>query len=213
MQRALRPLILLSIVLAVPIVPLVLWGEMFTDQIAAWQQAPPSRWVLAVGVTAILASDIFLPVPSGPVSTLAGAGLGAVVGTAACWLGMTAGACVAFALARAWGRRVALRFASADDLDRMRDACRRHDVWMLLVTRPLPVLAEACVLLVGTLDTPWQRFLPAVALSNLAIAAVYCLFGQFAAEHEWLIMAVCLSLAVPVALAVWVRQSLASRKR
>lgn len=213
MRGVLRPLLLVAIVLAVPIVPLLIWGEMFTAQLADWQQSPPSRWALAAAVSALLASDIFLPVPSGPVSTLAGAELGAVLGTAACWLGMTLGAVAAFALARRWRRPLALRLATEADLERMQAACRRHDSWMLLVTRPLPVLAEACVLLCGTLDTSWRRFLTAVATSNLAIAATYCLLGQYAAQREWLVVAVCLSLAVPVALALWARQSFPAESR
>jgi uncharacterized membrane protein YdjX (TVP38/TMEM64 family) len=208
-----RALLLISIVLAVPIVPLLIWGELFAGLVAQWQTAPPPQWMLAAAVIAILASDIVLPVPSGPVSTLAGAGLGAMWGTLACWLGMTIGATAAFALARRWGRPLAQRLAPAEDLARMSAACQRHDVWMLLATRPLPILAEACVLMCGTLQSSWPRFLAAVATSNLAIAAAYAAMGRYAIASGWLPLAVCVSLAVPVALTLGVRRTMRPRDR
>lgn len=208
MRHPLKLLITVAILLALPIVPLVIWGEMFTSDVEHWQGAEVNNWLLASILAGILAADIVLPVPSGPVSTLAGARLGAVWGTAACTLGMTAGGVIAFALARRFGRPLAERFADAADLDRLERQSRQHDLWLLLATRPLPILAEACVLVLGLLKMPWRRFLTGLFVSNLAIAATYCLLGQYAAEREWLVAAVCLSLAVPVLLALWARNAL-----
>ena len=209
MRSSVGSLLLLAVVLAIPIVPFVVWGRFFEGPVAAWHQSAPHTGWLVVGVVGILACDIVLPVPSGPVSTLAGAQLGAPLGTLASWTGMTLGAVVAYALVKRWGRPIAERFANREDLQRMAANCQRHDVAMLLVTRPLPIFAEACVLLVGLLGTPWRRFLPAVAVSNLAIAAIYSVLGDYAAEQSWLPAAVCLSLAVPVVLAMWWRRHLA----
>ena len=74
-------------------------------------------------VTAVLASDVFLPVPSGPLSTLAGSQLGFLLGTAASTLGMTLGGMVAFGLARLWGWPLAERLASVEHLHSMSQAC------------------------------------------------------------------------------------------
>jgi 3-dehydroquinate synthase len=49
---------------------------------------------------------------------------------------------------------------------------QRFGSGILVITRALPILAEAAVLLMGTVDLPWRQFLPAVMLSNLGIAAV-----------------------------------------
>jgi 3-dehydroquinate synthase len=162
---------------------------------------------LAALVVAILAIDVVLPVPSGPVSTLAGSHLGVALGTAASTLGMTLGATIAFALARGVGlfrkRKLpddASQSQPAAPPSEAQEACRTHGPWLLIITRPLPIIAEAAVLLVGGLQMPWRQFLPPVIVSNVAISATYALLGQFAAAHGWLPLAVCTSIALPLAI-------------
>ena len=113
---------------------------------------------------------------------------------------------LAYGLAWRWGRAVALRFSNEKDLARLESSAKVHDVWLLIITRPLPVFAEASLLLAGLLRIPWHRFLLTVAVSNLAIAGTYCMLGEYAAERTWLPGAVCLSLAVPVGLALVARR-------
>ncbi len=204
----LRPLLLITVVLILPLLLLVVWGESFMSVAERWQTDPPGRWVLAAAVTAILASDVFLPVPSGPISTLAGSQLGIVLGTAVSTLGMTLGAVIAFALAKTWGRPLAERYSSTQQLAELETACHNHGIWMLILTRPLPILAEACSLLVGALQMSWRQFLPTVFVSNFLIAATYSILGQQAADYGWLPIAVCASVAVTVLATWWWRKRL-----
>jgi 3-dehydroquinate synthase len=202
----LKPLLLITVVLILPLILLAVWGETFLSVAQHWQREPPAPWILATAVTAILASDVFLPVPSGPISTLAGSQLGLVTGTAVSTLGMTLGATIAFALAKAWGRPLAARYCSTEQLAELEAACTAHGVWMLMLTRPLPVLAEACALLVGALQMGWRQFLPTVTISNFLIAATYSLLGQEAARYGWLPLALCASVAVPLLITWWWRR-------
>jgi uncharacterized membrane protein YdjX (TVP38/TMEM64 family) len=149
-------------------------------------------------VIGVLASDVLLPVPSSFVSTLAGSRLGVWIGAAAIWLGMTAGAVGGFALARWFGRPLAERFVAADDLHRMQGLSDRAGPGMLVLTRALPVLAEASVLLLGAMRLPWRRFLPAVALANLGLALAYAALGHFAYQNGHLAVALVASIALPV---------------
>ena len=150
---------------------------MARERVAAWLDPPPSPAVLSALVIGLLASDILLPIPSSLVSTAAGAQLGIVGATLASWLGMTVGACLGFALARQYGRSVAARFASVDDLDKLDSLAARHGATIVVATRALPVLAEAAVLVVGTTRMAWRPFLIATVLSNFGIAAVYATLG------------------------------------
>ena len=108
MRDLLLPLILLALVLAVPIIPFLLFGPSLEEQITGWLDASLSPGALAALIVGLLAADILLPVPSSVVSTFAGSALGFAAGTAASWLGMTAGALLAFVLARLFGRPLAL---------------------------------------------------------------------------------------------------------
>lgn len=206
--RPFKLLLLATVVLVMPLVLLAFGGEMLARPIARLQADPPPRWVVAAVVVGILASDVFLPIPSGPVSTLAGSELGVMGGTLAGAVGMTLGAAVAFGLARRWGRPVAERYAAPDRLAELEAACERHGPWMLVLTRPLPVLAEAAALAVGILQMSWLAMLVPVAATNLALAAAYAALGSHAGESEWLSIALAGTIALPVAAAAWYQRGL-----
>ena len=143
MPRIPRPLLLVILVLLVPIVPFLIAGDRIEAWTLNWLDSCPEPWLLAAATAAILASDIFLPVPSSLVSTLAGAQLGILSATLASWIGLTLGGAIGFGLARRFGRPLVRQFSSASDLEYMERTGSRLGVWMLAATRPLPVLAEA----------------------------------------------------------------------
>ncbi len=218
-RRLARPLLLITIVLVVPIALLVIRGESFATQLREWQTDPPAPMTFAALVVAILAADIVLPVPSGPISTLAGSHLGVALGTAASALGMTLGAVIAFAVARRFAVAEFLRNSNNAASSEQRIAASRasnttpvseklayNGPWMLILTRPLPIIAEAAVLVAGSLHMPWRTFLPPVVVSNVAISATYAALGQLAAEHQWLPLAVAASMAIPLAIALHLRR-------
>lgn len=192
-----------AVVLAIPIVPFLVFGDSAESQIAAWLDASLSPGTAAALVVGLLAVDILLPVPSSVVSTFSGKMLGFWAGTAASWCGMTIGAAAAFWLVRVFGRPLARRLSPEDELLRMEDLADRFGVLVLILARPVPVFAEASVLLMGAVRLDWRRFLIAVGLSNLAIAAVYAALG----DRVQLPVAIAASIAIPLA-AGWVAQRL-----
>lgn len=202
MRELLRTLPLMCVVLLVPVLPFVLLGESFEAWFRGVKDDPPGAWVTAWLVIGLLATDILLPIPSSLVSTMAGWQLGWLNGTLATWVGMTVGAAIGFALARRFGQPVALWFCKREDLERMRHVSERFGPVVLALTRAVPVFAEACVLIVGIHRLTWSRFLPSVMLSNLGIALAYAAFGDVAHQHQWLPLALGVSVALPFVLAV-----------
>ncbi len=198
MQSVLRSLLLLTVLLLIPIIPFLFFGERIERWVDDWTQRVVSPWIVATGVAGVLATDVLLPVPSSLVSTFAGARLGTLLGTVASWAGLSVGAVLGFALARRWGRPLAQRLAREEDLDRMGQVSQHYGPVILVVARALPVFAEASVLLMGIHLLPWKKFLPAILLSNLGIALAYSAFGTFAKQHEWLALALGISVALPV---------------
>ena len=210
MNPFVKPLLLVGLVLVLPLVLLAFVGESYLPLIDQWKHTPPAAGMVFMVVAAILATDLVLPVPSGPISTLAGSQLGVFFGALASTLGMTIGGVVAFALSRLWGRPLAERFSGPEHLAALEHAASHHGVWLVLLTRPLPVLAEAGVLLVGTLQMSWRAFLPALVLSNTLISTTYAALGYYASEHDWLVVALCVAIALPVAATYAVRRSWAA---
>jgi uncharacterized membrane protein YdjX (TVP38/TMEM64 family) len=198
MQDLARWSFALALVLLVPVVPFLSFGDSLEARIEAWFDASLSPAATATIVAGVLAADILLPIPSSFVSTLAGSRLGFIAGTAVVWLGMTVGAVIGFWLARTFGRPLAARLSSPDDLRRMELLGAERGPLVLALTRALPVLAEASVLLLGAIGIPWRRFLPVVMLANLGLAMAYAALGHYAREEGRLVLALAASIALPL---------------
>lgn len=206
MRGMVRPALLIFLALMVPILPWLSFGAELEAKITAWFDPPPAASTVLLFTVGVLASDIVLPVPSSLISTIAAAQVGFLPATGASWLGMTLGAVAGFWLARTWGRSLALRLSSAEDLERMDQLGQRYGAGILIITRAVPVFAEAAVLLMGTTQLPWRRFLPAIALSNLGLAAVYAAVGRLAEDYGKLPVAIGASIALPVLAATMARR-------
>jgi uncharacterized membrane protein YdjX (TVP38/TMEM64 family) len=211
MRKLLRPLAILSLVLLVPALPFLGFGDRLDQMVESWLDPPPPPSAIALMTVALLSSDILLPIPSSLVSTFAGAQLGILAATAVSWLGMTLGAMLGFFLARVWGRALAVRFTSLDDLQRIDRLGQDYGVWMLIATRPLPLLAEAAVLLAGLSGLSWRWFLMCVMLSNLGIALVYSFLGRLANAQGHLPLALLASIALPLLATTIARRRLRKR--
>lgn len=201
MKELFRTLPLMCAVLLIPVLPFLLFGAQFEQWIANLASEPPSDAVTACLVVVILATDIFLPVPSSVICTLSGWQLGWWLGTLASWLGMTVGAILGFALARRWGHTFATWFSKTGDLQRMQLTIEKYGPMVLVLTRAMPVFAEASVLISGIHKLSWGRFLPAVVLSNAGIALAYGAFGFYAEKYEWLPLALSVAVAIPILIA------------
>lgn len=202
MRRATRLLLIVTLAaVAVPLVPLVLFGTRLDRIVAGWLDPPPSRPVLALLETGVLAADLLLPVPSSVVATVGGARLGVVLGSLCAWTGMTLGATAGWWIGRRAGT-AALGSLDAPDRDAILRGGTRLGPLLVLLTRPLPLLAEAAALAAGGAGMPFATFLAAAAAGNAVIAVAWSALGAAGRDDDALPIAMLVALVVPVAL-VW----------
>lgn len=198
MHRPLRLLLILALAaIAVPLVPFLAFGARLDHAVARWLDPLPAAPMLAAIEVGVLAADLLLPVPSSMVATLGGAQLGIVVGTVCAWLGMTAGAMLGWWLGRTAGA-ASLSRLTADEREQLVRRQRRYGPLAVVLTRPLPLVAEAAALMAGAAGMGWREFLLAAGGGNLAIALVWSVagaLGQQADSLQWVLVG---SLAVPV---------------
>ncbi len=206
MPQSVRMLILLTIVLAVPIVPFVVLGESFERRVQQQLQQPLAPEILGLAVVGALAADIFLPIPSSAVSTYAGAELGIFAATLVTSVGMTLGAAIAFGLVRGLGWTAAERWVGSQDLAEMQRWSERFGPLLVVLTRPLPILAEACVVLMGATGISWRKLLLPLISANFALGLCYAIVGRVAKSHDILPVAVVVSLVVPLILTLVLRR-------
>jgi len=198
MTRSIRWAILFLVLLAIIVVPFLLFG----DAIEGWTQrtvreSSGGRLWAGFVLGGALATDILLPVPSSVVSTACGNLLGLWVGALTSLAGMTVSCLTGYWLGRRGGRPAARRAVGRDDLARLERWSQRFGDWMIVVARPVPVLAEASVLVAGMGCMRPARFFLVSLLANAGISIVYAAVGAYAAQANAFLPAFACSILLP----------------
>lgn len=206
MKPALKAAAFLVLLFAIPIIPFVWLGDSFEQSLLDALRQPRSPGVVSAWVIGLLAADMFLPVPSSAVITYAGGVLGIVWGTLVAWVGLSVGAVGGFWLARRFGEPLARWFSDADDVVRMGDYARRRGPAAIYLTRALPILAEACILMLGAGRLEWSRFLGPMFISNGLLALTYSACGTWFRDSNSFPIAIVASGAIPLIVALVLRR-------
>lgn len=202
MQGVRKFFMIFFVVTLISVIPFLILGESFEEEVRRWFESdfkPSQRFTLIVG---LLAVDIAIPIPSSAVSTYGGTILGLWPASLASWLGMMLGSLSGFVIARWCGPKLVRRFASEEDLNAMHQFLEKYSLWAIVLTRPLPILAEATILLCGVLKLPWVQLLLPLTLSNLLIAIAYSAIGAWAVERDVTIYVIVTSMVFPL-LTTW----------
>ena len=133
--------------------------------------------LLALAILALFAGDVVLPVPSSLVSVAAVALFG-WAGGLLIWAGMSAGCAFGYWLGGRAARPLALRYLGRAQLDRANRIAAGIGPAALVLTRAIPVLAEAATVAAGLAAMPAARFFAATLLANAGIALVYAAAGS-----------------------------------
>jgi uncharacterized membrane protein YdjX (TVP38/TMEM64 family) len=188
--------LLWTVLVAAVLIPFFLFQDQFNALADRLTQGAAAGWTTIIAIAALLASDVFLPIPSSIVSTMAGVMLGFWRGALTVWVGMMAGSLLGYWVgARASG--AARRFLGAESIARASKVVERYGDWAIVVSRPVPVLAEASVIFAGLIRAPYRRFLLLTATANLGIALGYSAIGAFSMRVESFVLAFLGAIAVP----------------
>lgn len=206
MKPAIKAAVFLALLFAIPIVPFLWLGESFEQSLLSALRQASTPQVVVTWTIGLLAADMFLPVPSSAVITYAGGVLGIWTGALASWIGLSMGAIGGFGLARSFGEKLVRRFTEAEDVERLTGFTKRFGPTSLVLTRALPILAEACVFLVGTGGLSWSRFLPTMLLSNAVLTLTYAACGAYFRNSDSFLIAVVASGTLPLLVALALRR-------
>ena len=194
----LRLSLIFSAITLLPVLPFLVLGPAFESGIVDWVAKSDHPLGLAILTTLLLVLDIFLPIPSSVLGTWLGSQLGWLTATGLCWLGLTLGAILGYLISYRFGFPLAARFSKSHDLKAAQDLARRFGAVTLVLTRGLPILGEALILVMGVYRLNWWRFFLPVATANLGLSLGYSLLGHWASTAGWLPIALALSAVVPL---------------
>jgi uncharacterized membrane protein YdjX (TVP38/TMEM64 family) len=142
----------------------------------------PAPWMNQGGVLAacvgvgLLIADVLLPVPSSLVMVAHGALFGVWVGTVLSLLGSLGAALFGFAIGRRGGRMLD-ELVTAEERERADRLLKRWGVLAIVVTRPVPILAETVSIIAGTSSLGWGSTAMAALAGSLPPALLYAITG------------------------------------
>lgn len=183
--------------LAAILVPFAIWEEPVTQWTESFAADPGNRTTASLVLAGLLASDVLLPIPSSLVSTACGYLFGFLPGMLVSWAGMTLGAVVGYVVGARPAAAAARRLVGEPQLERARDAENRWGPWTLILSRSVPVLAEASVVFAGMTAMPFPRFLAITAGANLGVSAAYAWVGSQALQANAFLWAFAGAVALP----------------
>lgn len=158
-------------------------------------------WMAALVGLALLTGDVLLPVPSTLVMVANGALFGVAVGTALSLVGSLGAGLVGFGLGRRGGPWVA-RLVPEDEQQRANNLLERWGDLAIVVTRPVPIVAETVAVLAGTSSLTWRRMTLATLVGALPASLLYAVTGATAATFDNAVLI--FGLVLLVAGAFWV---------
>jgi len=190
------------LLLAFILVPFLLLEGRINEVVQHTLQSEASIAWITLAVIAFLLADIVLPVPSSFVLSTTGYLLGAGVGAAVCFVGLSCASLAGYALGRYAGGPLTQRIVGRAQLERFAELSRRHGDLLLVAFRAMPVLAEATTILAGISRLPPLRFMIVVSVGNAVVALVYAGIGAVSANQSSFLFASIASIVLPV-LIVW----------
>ena len=147
--------------------------------------ADPTGWMetstvgaALVGIS-LLVSDVFLPVPSTFVMMANGALFGIALGTFLSTLGSLGAALTGFFIGRRSSSLLS-KLVSAAERERANRMLAKWGAIAIIITRPIPLLAETTSIVAGTSAMSWRTVTLASFLGSLPTALLYALTGATA---------------------------------
>lgn len=142
----------------------------------------PTPWMKHGGVLAavvgvgLLVADVVLPVPSSLVMVGHGALFGVAGGTLISLIGSLGAAMFGFGIGRRGGRLLE-RVVTPGERERADYLVKRWGALAIIVTRPVPLLAETVAIMAGASSMGWGRAAMAAVAGSLPPALFYALSG------------------------------------
>lgn len=150
----------------------------------------PTPWMQHGGVLAaalgvgLLIADVLLPVPSSLVMVAHGALFGVWTGTFLSLLGSVGAALFGFAIGRRGGKLLE-RVVSPVERNRADQILARWGALAIVVTRPIPLLAETVAIMAGASPSlSWGQMALAALVGSLPPALLYALTGAAVANFQ-----------------------------
>lgn len=177
-----------------------------TARVAGWNEDAVTTWIpestvlAAVVIIGLLAVDTVLPIPATILMLGSGAILGPILGAAVNAAGLTLGALGGYVFGRMLAQRD--QRISSGGLATGEPDDANQPLWMIAVTRGLPILSESVAIGAGALAYPSRPFALAAITGSVGAGFVWSIAGALARDHWALVFAAAMLATITYATAV-----------
>ena len=173
-----------------------LGAALHQDRLVAWFQSyRGSAW--AIG-TALLVSDLVLPIPNTMVMAALGVIYGPLVGGLVSVLGNVLSGLLGYSLGRRFGRPLATRIIGDADLRAGEHLFARSGGLIVAASRWLPVLPEVISCMAGLTKMPLASFTLALLCGSVPLGFVVAGLGYAGSDKPFLTLFLCALLPLPL---------------
>lgn len=137
------------------------------------------KWVAGLAGVGLLVVDVAAPVPSSIIMVANGMLFGVIWGTLLSVAGGMGAAWAGYWIGTR-GENVGKRWMGVAALARAHSFFRDYGMLAVIVSRPIPILAEAVSIIAGISRMPARLFLPAALLGLLPTGIIYAVAGAYA---------------------------------
>jgi len=180
--------LILSILLLI-LIPFLSFSESIENWINHFLGSSPSQLLVGLMVVGLLSVDILAPIPSSIVSTAGGYFLGFIFGTLISLAGMSISCIIGYWLGAKFGNPISEKLVGKHELLKLEKLQNKYGDWIIIISRAVPVLAEASVLAAGIGRMPINRFILLILLSNSGISLAYAAIGAYSAQVNSFLLA------------------------
>ena len=196
-QAAMRWGGMLVTLLAFILIPFALFFPATESLSRDMLSSPEMPVVVALAGVFLLSLDLFLPVPSRLISPMGGSLLGFLAGTLVSFAGMTLACALGWLFGRHVGQPGAVRMLGCSEYRRLQKLSDRYGSVALVLCRPIPVAAEASVIMAGASGQGLRQTTAACAMSNLGISALYAAAGAYALATQSFLVVFLAAILLP----------------
>ncbi|HYE54908.1 MAG TPA: VTT domain-containing protein [Chitinophagaceae bacterium] len=201
-------LIPITVTISVIIATFLLFDDLEVFFTGLLQQAKETPDTYALLSFLVLASDVFLPVPSSIIMFTNGYVLGTGYGTVLSLLSVTAGAVVGYYL----GKFTALGLRSGSD-EKANGIISSYGALAILITRSIPVLSETISITCGFNRMPFKKYVAYNVLGYLPLCLIYAVCGRVGYDRNIFLISFGSSIVIAVVLWLFTRRFLLSAKQ
>ena len=197
MQSKIKWTFLILGILLLILLPFLSFSESIENWINHFLRSSPPQLLVGIMVVGLLSVDILAPVPSSIVSTAGGYFLGFIFGTLISLAGMTISCIIGYWLGSEFGNPISERLVGENEILKLEKLQNKYGDWILIISRAVPVLAEASVLAAGIGRVPLNRFILLILLSNSGISFIYAAIGTYSSHVNSFLLAFAGAVILP----------------